>query len=94
MTRAIWKGVVVAESDHTVVVEENHYFPTESLKSEYFRDSGAHTDCDWKGRVSYLDVVVDGEVNEKAAWYYLEPTAEAAHINGRVAFSKGVQVGE
>ena len=92
MTRAVWKDVVVAESEHTVVVDGNHYFPADSVKSEYFRDSDAHTVCGWKGRASYFDVVVDGEVNEQAAWYYPEPKPEADHIKGHVAFWKGVQV--
>ena len=92
MARAIWKDVVVAESEHTVVVDGNHYFPADSVKSEYFRDSDAHTVCGWKGRASYFDVVVDGEVNEQAAWYYPEPKPEADHIKGHVAFWKGVQV--
>lgn len=92
MTRAIWKDVVLAESDQTVVVDGNHYFPADSVQSEYFRDSDAHTVCGWKGTASYFDVAVEGDVNEQAAWYYPDPKAEAAQIKGHLAFWKGVQV--
>jgi uncharacterized protein (DUF427 family) len=90
--RATWNGVVLAESDGTVVVEGNHYFPEESINREYFRESGTHTVCPWKGTASYFDVVVDGEVNKDAAWYYPEPKEAAAEIRGRVAFWRGVRV--
>jgi uncharacterized protein (DUF427 family) len=92
MARAIWNGTVLAESDHTVVVEGNHYFPTDALRREYFRASGTHTVCGWKGTASYYDVEVAGRVNKDAAWYYPEPLPAAAHIKGMVAFWKGVQV--
>ena len=90
--KATWKGAVLAESDETVVVEGNHYFPKESINSENFRESATHTTCPWKGVASYFDVVVDGEVNRDAAWYYPEPKDAAKEITGRVAFWRGVKV--
>jgi len=92
MARAIWKGAVLAESDRTRVVEGNHYFPAASVKREYLRDSATHTICGWKGEASYYDVVVDGEANRDAAWYYSDPKTEAADIKDHVAFWRGVQV--
>ena len=90
--RAVWQNTVLAESEDTVVVEGNHYFPPDSTRSEYFRPSDTHTTCPWKGEASYYDVVVDGRVNKDAAWYYSEPKEAAAQIKGRVAFWKGVRV--
>jgi uncharacterized protein (DUF427 family) len=90
--RAIWKGAVLAESDETVVVEGNHYFPADSLKREHFRESGTHTTCGWKGEANYYDVVVGGETNADAAWYYPEPKDAAKQIKDRVAFWRGVKV--
>lgn len=90
--RAVWNGQVLAESDATVVVEGNHYFPAGSLRMEHFRDSSTHTTCAWKGVASYYDVVVDGGVNKDAAWYYPDPSPEAAAVRDRVAFWKGVRV--
>lgn len=90
--RAIWKDCVIAESDTTVVVEGNHYFPPESLKREHFRDSSQQSICPWKGTASYFDVVVNDEVNPGAAWYYPEPKSAAAEIRGHVAFWRGVTV--
>lgn len=90
--RAIWKGEVLAESANTVVVEGNHYFPPDSLKSEHFRPSQHHTICPWKGTASYYDVVVDGEVNAEAAWYYPDPKPPAREIKDHVAFWRGVEV--
>ena len=90
--RATWKGAVLAESEETVVVEGNHYFPAESLRREHFRESGTHTVCSWKGEASYYDVVVGGEVNADAAWYYPEPSDAAKQIKDRVAFWRGVRV--
>jgi uncharacterized protein (DUF427 family) len=90
--KATWKGAVLAESDETVVVEGNHYFPAGSIKPEHFRESGTHTVCPWKGTASYYDVVVGGEVNADAAWYYPEPKDAAEGIKGRVAFWRGVRV--
>jgi uncharacterized protein (DUF427 family) len=91
--KATWNGTVLAESDDTVVVEGNPYFPRESLDSRYFRDSATHTTCPWKGVASYLDVVVGEQVNKDAAWYYPETSEKAASIRGRVAFWRGVTVG-
>ncbi|HVG37704.1 MAG TPA: DUF427 domain-containing protein [Pyrinomonadaceae bacterium] len=90
--KAIWRDAVLAESDDTVVVENNHYFPAAALVREHFRPSATHTMCPWKGEASYYDVVVGGEVNKDAAWYYAEPKAAADNIAGRVAFWKGVRV--
>jgi len=90
--RAIWHGAVLAESDDTVVVERNHYFPVDSLRCEHFRDSDHHSTCPWKGLASYYDVVVDDTVNANAAWYYPQPKEAAKEIRGRVAFWKGVEV--
>src|ERR1043165_8778483 len=84
--RAVWRDAVLAESDDTVVVEGNHYFPPGWIKGEYFRPSGTHTTCPWKGEASYYDVVVDGETNKDAAWYYPSPKDAARQIAGRVAF--------
>ncbi|MET0647047.1 MAG: DUF427 domain-containing protein [Pyrinomonadaceae bacterium] len=90
--KAIWKGTVLAESDDTVVVEGNHYFPADSMNREHFRESETHTGCPWKGTASYYDVVVGGEVNADAAWYYPEPKEAAKEIKDRVAFWRGVRV--
>jgi uncharacterized protein (DUF427 family) len=90
--RAVWHDTILAESDDTVVVEGNHYFPAESIRNEHFQPSSTHTTCPWKGEASYYDVVVDGEVNKDAAWYYPETKDAAAEIKGRVAFWKGVRV--
>ncbi|HEX8723540.1 MAG TPA: DUF427 domain-containing protein [Pyrinomonadaceae bacterium] len=90
--KATWKGAVLAESDDTVVVENNHYFPADSVRREHFRESGTHTVCPWKGTASYYDVVVAGEVNPDAAWYYPEPKDAAKEIKDRVAFWRGVRV--
>ena len=90
--KAIWRDKVLAESDETVVLEGNHYFPAEAVNRDYFRASETHTRCPWKGEASYYDVVVDGETNKDAAWYYPEPKEAARNIAGRVAFWKGVEV--
>jgi uncharacterized protein (DUF427 family) len=90
--KAIWNGTVLAESDDTVVVEGNHYFPDGSLKREHFKPSGHTTVCGWKGTASYYHVEAGGQTNENAAWYYPTPKEAAKQIAGRVAFWKGVQV--
>ncbi len=92
--KAIWHGTVLAESDQTVVVEGNHYFPTTSTKSEHFRKTDTHTHCPWKGEASYYDVVVGDKVNKDAAWYYAEPSDAAKQIKDHVAFWKGVEVAQ
>ncbi|MGH7799672.1 MAG: DUF427 domain-containing protein [Thermodesulfobacteriota bacterium] len=90
--KAIWKNVVLAESNNTIIVEGNHYFPPESVKKEYFRDSKHHTTCSWKGVASYYDIMVADDVNKDAAWYYPEPMDAAKHIKNYIAFWKGVEV--
>ena len=90
--KAQWNGVTIAESDDTIVVEGNHYFPADSVRSEVLSSSSKQTTCPWKGQASYYNLQVDGQVNEAAAWYYPDPKAEAENIRGRVAFWKGVQV--
>ena len=90
--RAVWKGQVLAESDETVVVEGNHYFPPEAVRREFFAASESHTTCPWKGLASYYTVTVDGASNSDAAWYYPEPKPEAAQIRDYVAFWRGVTV--
>ena len=90
--RAIWRDAVLAESDDTVVVEGNHYFPENSIRREHFRPSDTHTHCPWKGEASYYDIVVGDETNRDAAWYYPDPKDAAREIKGRVAFWKGVRV--
>lgn len=92
MPKAVWNGVVLAESDDTIRVEGNHYFPEESLNREYFRKSDTATVCPWKGTASYYDVIVDGAVNHDAAWYYRQPKPAAKQIEGRVAFWRGVRI--
>ncbi len=90
--KALWNGVVIAESNDTVVVEGNHYFPESSLKREYTTFSNHRTGCAWKGQAHYLSLFVNGEMNPDAVWFYPEPSEAAREIKGRVAFWKGVQV--
>lgn len=90
--KAIWKDNVIAESDATVVVENNHYFPPETIKREFFADSDLETYCPWKGKANYHHLHANGDTNENAAWYYPEPTEEAAHIKDYVAFWRGVKI--
>lgn len=90
--KAIWNGTVIAESDDTVVIEGNHYFPADSLKKEYFSSSDTQTSCPWKGIASYHSIKVDGKENLDAAWYYPTPKEAAKVIKDRVAFWKGVEV--
>jgi uncharacterized protein (DUF427 family) len=92
MAKASWKGAVIAESGNCVKVEGNSYFPVESVKLEYLKPSDSHTDCPWKGTASYYDVVVNGEKNPDAAWYYADPKPAAKEIKDHIAFWKGVQV--
>ena len=92
--KAVWKGVVVAESDDTVVVEGNHYFPAAALDSKFVLPSNTKTMCSWKGQASYHTLFVNGDANSDAAWFYPDPKEAAANIKGRVAFWKGVQVTE
>ena len=90
--KAIWSDATLAESNDTVTVEGNHYFPAETLNRTHFQESATRTTCPWKGQASYYDVVVDGKVNKDAAWYYPEPKPEAVNIKDRIAFWKGVVV--
>jgi uncharacterized protein (DUF427 family) len=92
MAKAIWEGVVLAESNQCVEVEGNQYFPPDTIKQEYFKPSPAHTVCPWKGTASYYDLEVNGKRNQGAAWYYVEPKSAANQIKGYVAFWKGVKV--
>lgn len=92
MPRAVWRGEVLAESEDTIVVEGNHYFPDESLNKEFFRSSSHRSLCPWKGLASYYTVEVGGERNENAAWYYPKPSPLARKVKGRVAFWQGVTV--
>ena len=90
--KATWNGVTVAESQDTVLVEGNHYFPRSSLKDEYITFSNTHTVCPWKGEASYYCLLVHGELNQDAVWYYPDPKPEAEMVRDRVAFWKGVKV--
>jgi uncharacterized protein (DUF427 family) len=92
--KAIWNGVVVAESDDIVVVEGNHYFPESSLKREYTLASNRRTMCSWKGEANYYTLFVDGDANQDAVWYYADPKEAAQEIKGRVAFQRGVLIEE
>lgn len=92
MPRAIWNGTIVADSDRCVVVEGNQYFPPDAVNREFLRESQTHTVCGWKGTASYYDVVVDGQTNRDAAWYYPEAKPAADNVKGYIAFWKGVQI--
>lgn len=92
--KATWNGAILAESNNTVMVEGNHYFPPDSINREYFRESNTRSTCPWKGLSSYHDIVVDDKVNKDAAWYYPAPKEAARQITGHVAFWRGVQVAE
>jgi len=90
--KAIWNGKIIAESDDTVIIEGNHYFPKESIKEEFFVSTHTHTVCPWKGTASYYSIKVDGEENKDAAWYYPDPKDAAKGIKDHVAFWKGVEI--
>lgn len=92
MPRAVWNGQVIAESNRCEVVEGNQYFPPETVRREMLKDSTTHTTCGWKGVASYYDVVVDGEINKDAGWYYPDPKPAAKNIAGYIAFWKGVKI--
>jgi uncharacterized protein (DUF427 family) len=92
MPKAVWNGVVIAESSATVVVEGNQYFPPDSLHGEYLKPSKTTSQCPWKGLASYYDVEVNGERNPDAAWYYPDPSPAAKQIKDHVAFWRGVRV--
>jgi uncharacterized protein (DUF427 family) len=90
--KAAWNGAVIAESDNTIEVEGNQYFPADSVNHDYLKESDTRSTCPWKGEASYYDVVVDGEENGDAAWYYPQPKDAAKEITGYVAFWRGVEV--
>ena len=90
--KAIWNNQVIAESDNTLVVESNHYFPMASIQQEYFKESNKKTVCFWKGKASYFDIIVDGKVNVAAAWYYPETKERAKSIEGMIAFWRGIEI--
>ncbi|HUZ58332.1 MAG TPA: DUF427 domain-containing protein [Hanamia sp.] len=90
--KAIWNNQVIAESNDTITLEGNHYFPADAVKKEFLKPSDTHTTCPWKGFASYYTLQVDGKTNEDAAWYYSEPKAAAKEIKNRIAFWKGVEV--
>ena len=92
MKKATWNGATLAESDRTIVVEGNHYFPPEAINQEYFQPSNTHTSCPWKGQASYYSIVVNGQENKDAAWYYPSAKEKAKNIEGYVAFWRGVKV--
>lgn len=92
--KAIWNGQVIAESDQTILLEGNHYFPAESVRQEFLLPSDTHTTCPWKGIASYYHIQVGDQINRDAAWYYPEPKEAAKQIKGHIAFWKGVQVVE
>ncbi|MGZ8425459.1 MAG: DUF427 domain-containing protein [Candidatus Binatia bacterium] len=92
--KAVWKNTVVAESNETIVVEGNHYFPPESIKKDCFAPSDTHSTCPWKGLASYYHVKVGDQVNQDAAWFYPEPKEAAGSIKNHVAFWRGVTVSE
>jgi uncharacterized protein (DUF427 family) len=92
MPTAIWNGAVIAQSDATIVIEGNHYFPPSSVNTEYLRENDSRTTCPWKGMASYFDVTVDRQVNRGAAWYYPDPKPAATDIRNWVAFWRGVRV--
>ncbi len=92
MPKATWEGALLAQSDRCVVVEGNHYFPPDTIHSEYFKATDLHTTCHWKGLASYYTVEVEGKSNPNAAWYYPDPLPAAKQIAGRIAFWKGVRI--
>jgi uncharacterized protein (DUF427 family) len=92
--KAVWKGKIIADSEQTLIVEGNHYFPPSSLNREYFRDSETTSICPWKGTANYYTITVDGSENRDAAWYYPSPLAAAAEIKDHVAFWRGVEIVE
>ena len=90
--QAIWKNTVLAQSDNTVVVEGNHYFPPESIHREFFKQSATHTTCPWKGLASYYSIEVNGDTNKDAAWFYPKAKDAAKPIEGYIAFWRGVEI--
>lgn len=92
MPKAVWNGVILAESEKTIVVEGNHYFPYHTIRQEYFQPNSSHTICPWKGIASYYDIVVNGQINRGGAWYYPDPKPAALSIKDHIAFWKGIRI--
>tara|TARA_R110002124_G_scaffold11165_1_gene53871 strand:+ start:321 stop:602 length:282 start_codon:yes stop_codon:yes gene_type:complete len=92
--KAIWNDQIIAESDDTIIIENNHYFPKESVNETFIKSTDSHTVCPWKGQAHYYDLVVNGNINNDAAWYYPAPSLAAQHIKDYVAFWKGVTITE
>lgn len=92
--KAIWNNRVIAETEETVIIENNHYFPPAAINEKYFTKSLTHTTCPWKGEASYYSIEVDGKINKDAAWYYPDPKPAADAIKNHVAFWKGVEIKE
>jgi uncharacterized protein (DUF427 family) len=92
MIKAMWNGKILAQSDHTIVVEGNHYFPPDAINREYFTESESHSLCPWKGVASYFNIQADGQVNRDAGWYYPKPSEAAGNIKDYVAFWRGVKI--
>ena len=90
--KAIWKDKIIAESNDTILIEGNHYFPPAALKNDYFNSSETQTTCSWKGQANYFNIEVEGEINKDAAWYYPDPKPAARAIKGYIAFWRGVKV--
>lgn len=90
--KAIWNGKIIAESNKTIEVENNHYFPAESVEKKYFENSNRHSSCPWKGEASYYSLNVDGKINKDAAWYYPQPKSAASEIKDYIAFWRGVKI--
>jgi uncharacterized protein (DUF427 family) len=90
--KAVWNNKIIAESNETIVVENNHYFPTDSVNIELFENSNKHSTCPWKGKASYYNIIVDGKTNKNATWFYPEPNEAAKEIKNSVAFWKGVKI--
>ncbi len=90
--KAIWNGKIIAESNETINIENNQYFPISSVKMEFLQKVDTHTTCPWKGEASYYNIVVDGKINEDAAWYYSNPKKLAEHIKNYIAFWRGVEI--
>jgi len=90
--KAIWNGKVIAESRDTILLENNHYFPEESVKKQFLKESANTSTCPWKGKANYYHVEVDGEMNENAAWFYADPSSAAQEIKGHISFYNGVKI--
>ena len=90
--KAIWNNQIIAQSEKTIVIENNHYFPPESIQKDFFKPSDTHTICPWKGEASYYNLIVNGKENADAAWYYKNPSEKAKTIKNFVAFWKGVKI--